>query len=124
MVGSAVLRYGVTLLLPMVLGACQESINLLPRFETAPASGLSDRFRACVSREAVAGLTTSAPSGISPGARRAGPTQVGRLLYRGSAAIVLLILAAMGFNMLITRDTNSGSSAEATGSLSAIAPPK
>jgi hypothetical protein len=54
MEGSAVLRYGVTLLLPMVLGACQESNNLLPPFETAPASGLTDRFRACVSREAVA----------------------------------------------------------------------
>jgi hypothetical protein len=47
-----------------------------------------------------------------------------RIMWIGSAAIVLLILAAMGFNMLITHDTNSGSSAEATGSLSGAAPPK
>jgi hypothetical protein len=58
MVGSAVSnchwRYGVILLIPMALEACQEPNNLLPPFETAPANGLSDRFRACVSREAVA----------------------------------------------------------------------
>jgi hypothetical protein len=47
-----------------------------------------------------------------------------RIMWIGSAAIVLLILAAMGFNMLITHDTSSGSSAEATGSLSGAAPPK
>jgi hypothetical protein len=44
-------------------------------------------------------------------------------MWIGSAAIVPLILAAMGFNMLITQDTTGGSSAEATGSLSGTAPP-
>jgi hypothetical protein len=47
-----------------------------------------------------------------------------RVMWIGSAAIVLLILAAMGVNMLITHDTNGGSSAETTGSLSGTAPPK
>jgi hypothetical protein len=47
-----------------------------------------------------------------------------RMMWIGSAAIVLLILAAMGFNMLITHDTNGGSSTETTGSLSGTAPPK
>jgi hypothetical protein len=47
-----------------------------------------------------------------------------RIMWIGSAVIVLLILAAMGFNMLITRDTNGGSSAETTGSLSGTLPPK
>jgi hypothetical protein len=46
-----------------------------------------------------------------------------RIMWIGSAAIVPLILAAMGFNMLITQDTTGGSSAEATGSLSGTAPP-
>jgi hypothetical protein len=45
--------YGVVLV-PMMLGACQEQTNLLPPFDTAPANDFSDRFRACVSREAVA----------------------------------------------------------------------
>jgi hypothetical protein len=30
-----------------------------------------------------------------------------RIMWIGSAAIVLLILAALGFNMLITQDTTS-----------------
>jgi hypothetical protein len=47
-----------------------------------------------------------------------------RIMWIGSAVIVLLILAAMGFNMLITHDANSGSSAETTGSLSGTVPPK
>jgi hypothetical protein len=47
-----------------------------------------------------------------------------RVMWIGSAAIVLLILAAMGFNMLITHDTNAGSSTETTGGLSGAAPPK
>jgi hypothetical protein len=47
-----------------------------------------------------------------------------RLMWIGSAAIVLLILAAMGFNMLITHDTNAGSSTETTSSQSGTAPPK
>jgi hypothetical protein len=47
-----------------------------------------------------------------------------RIMWISSAAIVLLILAAMGFNMLITHDTISGSSAEATGSLSGTAQPR
>jgi hypothetical protein len=47
-----------------------------------------------------------------------------RITWIGSAAIVLLILAAMGFNMLVTHDTNTGSSAETTGSLSGAAPAK
>jgi hypothetical protein len=47
-----------------------------------------------------------------------------RIMWIGSAVIVLLILAAMGFNMLITHDTNGGSSAETTGSLSGTVPPK
>lgn len=44
----------MTILLPMVLGACQEPNNVLSPFEAGPASGLSDRFRVCVSREAAA----------------------------------------------------------------------
>ena len=38
-----------------------------------------------------------------------------RIMWIGSAAIVLLILAAMGFNMLITHDTHAGFSTETTG---------
>jgi hypothetical protein len=47
-----------------------------------------------------------------------------RIMWIGTAAIVLLLLAAMGFNMLITRDTSAGSSAETTGSLPSRPPPK
>jgi hypothetical protein len=47
-----------------------------------------------------------------------------RIMWIGSAVIVLLILAAMGFNMLITHDTNAGSSTETTSSQSGAAPPK
>jgi hypothetical protein len=35
---------------------------------------------------------------------------------------VLLLLVAMGFNMLMTHNTNTGSSEETTGSLSSAAP--
>jgi flagellar basal body-associated protein FliL len=45
-----------------------------------------------------------------------------RLMWIGTAAIVLLILAAMGINMLITHDTNAGSAE--TSSQSGTAPPK
>jgi hypothetical protein len=45
------MKYGVMLLLPMALGACQEPGILQPSLEVAPASGLTDEFRACVSRE-------------------------------------------------------------------------
>jgi hypothetical protein len=48
------MKYGVILLLPMVLGACHELNGLQPPFEIAPANGLSDGFRACVSRETAA----------------------------------------------------------------------
>ena len=65
MVGSAVfgrpaparwapMKYGVMLLLPMALGACQEPSILQPSLEVVPASGLTDEFRACVSRETAA----------------------------------------------------------------------
>jgi hypothetical protein len=47
-----------------------------------------------------------------------------RMMWIGSAAILFLILAAMGINMLIAHDTNGGSSTETTGSLSGAAPPK
>jgi hypothetical protein len=46
-----------------------------------------------------------------------------RVMWIGSVAIVLLILAAMGVNLLITHDTK-GSSAETTSGLSGTAPPK
>jgi hypothetical protein len=42
-----------------------------------------------------------------------------RMMWISTAAIVLLLLAAMGFNMLITHDANSGSSTEATGACQA-----
>jgi hypothetical protein len=45
-----------------------------------------------------------------------------RIMWIGPAAIVLLLLA-MGFNMLITHDA-SRSSAETTGSVSGTVPPK
>jgi hypothetical protein len=45
-----------------------------------------------------------------------------RVMWIGSAAIVLLILAAMGINMLITH--GGGSPAQTTSSLSGSAPPK
>jgi hypothetical protein len=45
-----------------------------------------------------------------------------RVMWIGTAAIVLLILAAMGINMLITHDTNAGSAE--TSSQSGTAPPK
>jgi hypothetical protein len=48
------MKYGVILLLPTVLGACQEPNNLRPPFEIASRSGPSDEFRACVSRETTA----------------------------------------------------------------------
>jgi hypothetical protein len=35
-----------------------------------------------------------------------------RMMWIGTAAIVLLLLAAMGFNMLITHGTNAGSPTE------------
>ncbi len=47
-----------------------------------------------------------------------------RIMWIGTAAIVLLLLAAMGFNMLITHNTNTGSSEKTTGSLSSAAPTK
>jgi hypothetical protein len=47
-----------------------------------------------------------------------------RIMWIGTAAIVLFLLAAMGFNMLITHDTSAGSSAETTGSLPSTPPPK
>jgi hypothetical protein len=37
-----------------------------------------------------------------------------RVMWIGSIAIVLLLLAAMGINLLITRDTGTGSSTETT----------
>jgi hypothetical protein len=46
------MRYRGILLLLMMLGACQEpSILQKQLFEVAPAPGLSDGFRACVTRE-------------------------------------------------------------------------
>jgi hypothetical protein len=45
-----------------------------------------------------------------------------RMMWIGSAAIVLLILAAMGINMLIAH--GGGSSTQATSSLSDTVPPK
>jgi hypothetical protein len=45
-----------------------------------------------------------------------------RVMWIGSAALVLLILAAMGINMLIAH--GGGSSTETTSSLSGTAPPK
>jgi hypothetical protein len=47
-----------------------------------------------------------------------------RVMSIGTAAIVPLILAAMGFNILIIHDKNAGSSRETTASLSGAAPPK
>jgi hypothetical protein len=43
--------YRAVLLLPIVLGACQEPSILQKQLEVAPATGLSDEFRACVTRE-------------------------------------------------------------------------
>jgi hypothetical protein len=43
------MKYGVILLLPTALGACQGTNNL--PFEIAPANDLSEKFHACVSRE-------------------------------------------------------------------------
>jgi hypothetical protein len=49
------MRYRGVLLLPIVLGACQEAGTLQKQpFEIASASDLSDEFRACVTREATA----------------------------------------------------------------------
>jgi hypothetical protein len=48
------MRYCGILLLAIALGACQEPGVLQKPFEIAPASGLSEEFRACVTREAVA----------------------------------------------------------------------
>jgi hypothetical protein len=48
------MRRGGILLLLIALGACQEANNLQPPFEIAPKSGLTDEFRACVSRETAA----------------------------------------------------------------------
>lgn len=45
-----------------------------------------------------------------------------RIMWIASAAIVLLILAAMGINMMITHDTSTGSSAETTNH-AAVLPP-
>jgi hypothetical protein len=45
-----------------------------------------------------------------------------RVMWIGSAAIVLLILVAMGINMLIAHNTGAGS--VETGSQSATVPPK
>ena len=46
-----------------------------------------------------------------------------RIMWIASAAIVLLILVAMGINMMITHDTSSGSSTEPT-KHAAVLPPK
>ena len=46
-----------------------------------------------------------------------------RIMWIASAAIVLLILAAMGINMMITHDTSTGSSDETTNH-AAVLPPK
>jgi hypothetical protein len=46
-----------------------------------------------------------------------------RIMWIASAAIVLLILVAMGINMMITHDTSSGSSTEPTNH-AAVLPPK
>jgi hypothetical protein len=48
------MRYGGILLLFIALGACQEPGILQQTFEIAPATGLSDGFGACVSRETAA----------------------------------------------------------------------
>ena len=45
-----------------------------------------------------------------------------RIMWIGSAAIVLLILVAMGINMLVAHNTGAGS--VETGSQSATVPPK
>jgi flagellar basal body-associated protein FliL len=45
-----------------------------------------------------------------------------RVMWIGSAAIVLLLLAAMGINMLISHNTSTGSTE--TSSQSSTAPPK
>jgi hypothetical protein len=46
-----------------------------------------------------------------------------RIMWIASVAIVLLILVAMGINMLITHDTSPGSSAETTNHAATL-PPK
>jgi hypothetical protein len=46
-----------------------------------------------------------------------------RIMWIASAAIVLLILVAMGINMLITHDTSAGSSTETTNHAATL-PPK
>jgi hypothetical protein len=46
-----------------------------------------------------------------------------RIMWIASAAIVLLILVAMGINMMITHDTSSGSSTEPSNH-AAVLPPK
>jgi hypothetical protein len=43
--------YRAVLLLPIVLGACQEPSILQKQLDVAPATGLSDGFRGCVTRE-------------------------------------------------------------------------
>jgi hypothetical protein len=44
-----------------------------------------------------------------------------RVMWIGSIAIVLLLLAAMGINMLITHDTGTGSSTETSSQSGAAA---
>jgi flagellar basal body-associated protein FliL len=46
-----------------------------------------------------------------------------RIMWIGSAAIVLLILVAMGINMMMTHDTRPGSSTEPTNH-AVVLPPK
>jgi hypothetical protein len=45
------MKFGVILVLPTALGACQEPNNLQLPFEMPSADDLSEKFHACVSRE-------------------------------------------------------------------------
>jgi hypothetical protein len=58
------MRYRGILLLPIALGACQESgiLQKLP-FQSAPATAPSDEFHACVTRESAAAVQRVASRG-------------------------------------------------------------
>ncbi len=48
------MKYAVLLLLPATLGGCQIPSILQSSLKVAPENGLTDEFRACVSRETAA----------------------------------------------------------------------
>jgi hypothetical protein len=48
---TVAIRYRAILQLPIAFGACQEPSILQKQLEVAPATGLSDGFRACVMHE-------------------------------------------------------------------------